>query len=222
MAPVIIVGAIIGAGIGGGIAMSQDKPIWQGALFGAAGGAAAGWGAGALGAGAGGSALGVGEASGMIPATIASEAASVGAAAAPAATSAPAAAGILGSGITGSQLLAVAPSALQMGMGFMNQPDYPDMNVAPIAPATREVVPTEPTLAARTAAEIDAANARRRALAARSQEARMGQEAQSVAAMAAIRDAYTDPRSYLRQGGSAAGRYSGQAPGMGGFRFGTA
>jgi len=258
---VAIVGAIIGAGVGGVVSAHKSGSPWLGALLGAAGGAATGYGLGAAGVGAGmaggatsmaeigaagamqggmgagaagsvgstayglgGAASGLGVAGSNLG-TLATDAGAIGMAPATAASlsSAPTtASGLAPAAVSagwGSDLLTAGMSGLSTVSSMINQPSYPDP-LPPIAPETIQVEDPGPTLRERTAAEIAELNAKKAALAKRYS---MGEGAQSVGALQSLRDAYVDPRAYLRQPRNALSSLAGVSSTPGGaFRFGTA
>lgn len=256
MAPIVIVGAMIGAGVGGVISARRSGSPWGGALLGAAGGALAGWGAGALGLG-GGIAAGSADALSTAGSTSVmqpmSGVASVGAAAPAASTVAPAtsvlssistnspftsaataaptitpaantasSAGGLFSGIETSDLTSAGLGVGSNVASLLTTPEYPEeTTIMPNTIAAEDVKDTGPSLRALTAEELATRNARRKALADRYRDVRIAEGAQSAAALAAIRNAYEDPRAYLRTAPSTLARQQGALTGVGGFRFNT-
>jgi len=266
MAPVVIIGAMIGAGIGGGMAMHNDQNIFGGMLMGAAGGAALGAGAGALGVGGGlgASIMGAGEA-GMssigAAGAMSGEAALAQAAAAPSAFGAAAAPASVGSqfagasslleptttaasgaveatgavsgatkaaetggffsGLTGKDIVQGGLSLASTANSLLSKPDYPDQTQAPIAPSTKETDPIQSKIAEQTPGAIDEANKRQKSRQAAIAEERAREEANTVASLVAMQDAYTDPRAFLKRPRTALERQRGIAPGVGRFRFNT-
>ena len=209
MAEVVIVGAMIGAGIGGVVSGRSGGSIWEGALMGGALGAAGGYGVGALGAGAGaatdvgaGVGLGVGGASSAVVAPSA-----VGAAV-------PAAVG----GLTTADMLLGGLSLASTASSLMNQPNMPSTQ-ASIPPEVKKVDPVTATMAEQTPFAVDEASKRNKARQLATAESRAAAEEKNVASLFAMQQAYTDPRSYLRTGGSALGRQTGQATSPDRFRF---
>jgi len=221
MAPVIIVGAMIGAGVGGVVSGMRGGSIWKGAAIGAGAGALSGWGASAAGLGAAPSALGAGEAS-------------VGAAAPAAESMVTPASEILGAtsinspftaqapslmaGLTSKEILSGASGIASIGSSLLNSGigGYSDAEITPSTKASDDI---GPELRELTPEESAAKNARHVALDTRYNAARIGEGARQAAALSALRSTYEDPRAYYRTSPSAQNRRQGALSTAGGFRF---
>lgn len=230
MGGAVIAGAIIGAGIGGGMAMSNDQNILGGMAMGAAGGAAAGYGAGALGVGgaaAGGAAetaaLSTGGQLVAAPSAGLAGAPSYGAAVAPAAA-AGASKGLIG-GMTAGELLQAGVPLANLGVSAAMRPDM-DFNVPqPVPPPTRpSVVESDPMAEKRrqeSPEEIDLANRMRSEREAAYAEQLAKEERRRLGALVGMRQGMSPAAQYYTRQRTALERLRGEPEPYGQARFGT-
>lgn len=142
---------------------------------------------------------------------------------APAATTAAKTASTTGGLLSGIKTSDIITGGLGLGStaaSLLSTPSYPEETTTEVD-TLEDDDDTGPTLRDLTAEELATRNARRKALANRYRDARIAEGAQSAAALAAIRRAYEDPRSYLRTAPNTLARRQGVLTGIGGFRFNT-